>query len=42
VPEPTRRQRRKKLTDRMVAALPRRRKRHFHPDPEMPSHGVRI
>jgi integrase len=42
VPEPTRRQRRKVLTDRMVAALPRRRKRHFHPDPEMPGHGVRV
>jgi integrase len=42
VPEPTRRQRRKKLTDRMVAALPRRRKRHFFPDPEMPGHGVRV
>jgi integrase len=40
--EPTRRQRRKVLTDKMVAALPRKRKRYFHPDPELPGHGVRV
>lgn len=40
--DPQRRQRRKTLTDRMVAALPRKRKRYFHPDPELPSHGVRV
>ena len=37
-----RRQRRKSLTDNMVAELPRRPKRYFHPDPELPMHGVRI
>jgi integrase len=42
VPEPTRRQRRKKLTDKQVAELPRKRARYFHPDPEMPGHGVRV
>ena len=26
----------------MVAALPRRRDRYFHPDPELPKHGVRV
>src|SRR5215472_7518567 len=40
--EPQRRQRRKTLTDKMVLALPRRRKRYFHPDPELPGHGVRV
>ncbi|HEX2353360.1 MAG TPA: integrase arm-type DNA-binding domain-containing protein, partial [Xanthobacteraceae bacterium] len=42
--EPTsaRRQRRKVLTDKMVQSLPRRRARYFHPDPEMPGHGVRV
>ncbi len=40
--EPPRRERRKVLTDRMVAALPRKRKRYFHPDPELPGHGVRV
>jgi integrase len=40
--EPNRRQRRKVLTDRMVAALPRKAKRYFHPDPELPGHGVRV
>jgi integrase len=40
--EPQRRQRRKVFTDKMVAALPRRRKRYFHPDPELPGHGVRV
>jgi integrase len=39
--EPSR-QRRKTLTTKMVASLPRKRKRYFHPDPEMPSHGVRV
>jgi integrase len=36
------RQRRKVFTDKMVEALPRKRKRYFHPDPELPSHGVRV
>src|SRR6476646_1268564 len=40
--EPQRRQRRKVFTDKMVAALPRKRKRYFHPDAELPSHGVRV
>jgi integrase len=40
--EPKRRQRRKVFTDKMVEALPRKRKRYFHPDPELPSHGVRV
>ena len=40
--EPTRRQRRKKLTDKQVAELPRKAARYFHPDPEMPGHGVRV
>lgn len=35
-----RRQRRRTLTDRMVAALPRRRQPYFHPDPELPKHGA--
>ena len=42
MPEPTRRQRRKKLTDKQVAELPRKAARYFHPDPEMPGHGVRV
>jgi hypothetical protein len=37
-----RRQRRKLLTDKMVSELPRRGTPYFHPDPEMPSHGVRV
>ena len=40
--EPTRRQRRKVLTDRMVAALPRRRKRYISADPELRGHYVRV
>ena len=40
--ETQRRPRRKVLTDAMVAALPRRRDRYFHPDPELPKHGVRV
>jgi integrase len=40
--EPARRNRRKTLSDKQVAALPRKRKRYFHPDPEMPGHGVRV
>jgi integrase len=41
--EPRRRQRRKTLTDSMIAALPRRAgKTYYAPDPEMPKHGVRI
>jgi integrase len=41
-PDRQRRPRRKVLTDAMVAALPRRRDRYFHPDPELPKHGVRV
>jgi hypothetical protein len=38
--EPRRRQRRKTLTDTMIAALPRRAgKTYYAPDPEMPKHG---
>lgn len=37
-----RRPRRKTLTDKGVLALPRRPDRYFHPDPEMPGHGVRV
>ena len=38
-----RRQRRKTLTDTMIAALPRRPGvTYFHPDPELPKHGVRV
>ena len=40
--EPTRRQRRKALTDKMVAALPRRRKRYIQADPELRGHYVRV
>jgi integrase len=40
--ETTRRQRRKTLTDKQVASLQRKRKRYFHPDPELPGHGVRV
>src|SRR5262245_56412531 len=40
--EPTRRQRRKTLTDRMVAALPRKRKRYILADPELRGHYVRV
>ena len=36
------RQRRPILTDRMVAELPRRPTPYFHPDPELPKHGVRV
>jgi integrase len=38
----TRRQRRKTLTDKMVAALPRRLRPYFFPDPELVKHGVRV
>jgi integrase len=38
----TRRARRRSLTDKMVAALPRRTAAFFHPDPELPKHGVRV
>jgi integrase len=38
----TRRPRRKVLTDAMVAALPRRPQPYFHPDPELPKHGIRV
>lgn len=37
-----RRARRQVLTDRMVAALPRRAVPYFHPDPELPKHGIRV
>ncbi len=37
-----RRPRRQVLTDRMVAALPRRSEPYFHPDPELPKHGIRV
>ena len=40
--EPTRRQRRKDLTDKMVAALPRKRKRYITADPELRGHYVRV
>jgi len=43
--EPKRGQRKKplpKLTDKMVIELPRREKPYFHPDPELPKHGVRV
>ena len=40
--ESIRRQRRKLLTDKQVSELPRRGTPYFHPDPEMPSHGVRV
>ena len=40
--EQRRRQRRKQLTDRMLSELPRGPKPYFHPDPELPKHGVRI
>jgi integrase len=40
---PTPRQRRRRvLTDKQIAALPRRATTYFHPDPELPAHGVRI
>ena len=42
MPESTRRKRRQRLTDRQVADLPRKSARYFHPDPEMPGHGVRV
>jgi hypothetical protein len=37
-----RRPRRKVLTDRLVAELPREQKPYFHPDPELPKHGIRV
>ncbi len=40
--EQRRRQRRKQLTDKMLSELPRPLKPYFHPDPELPKHGVRI
>jgi hypothetical protein len=40
---PTPRQRRRRvLTDKQVAALPRRATTYFHPDPELPKHGIRV
>jgi integrase len=40
--QPTRRQRRKVLTDKMVSALPRRPQPYFFPDPELVRHGIRV
>src|SRR5258708_2204436 len=40
--EPMRRPRRKALTDKMVAALPRKRKRYILADPEQRGHYVRV
>ena len=40
--ETQRRQRRKVLTDKMVAAMPRRRKRYIQADPELRGHYVRV
>jgi integrase len=41
--DPVRRQRRQTLTDRQVAERLRpKRGRYFHPDPELPKHGVRV
>ena len=40
--EPVRRQRRKTLTDKMVVALPRTRKRYIRADPELRGHYVRV
>ena len=42
VPIRLRRRRRPTLTDAMVAALPRRTAAYFHPDCELPKHGIRI
>jgi integrase len=36
------RQRRQVLTDAMIAKLPRHRAVYFHPDPELPKHGIRV
>ena len=41
-PDRQRPPRRKVLTDAMVATLPRRAQPYFHPDPELPKHGVRV
>ena len=38
----SRRSRRKVLTDKMIAELPRRPQPYFFPDPELPKHGVRV
>jgi integrase len=37
-----RRPRRKVLTDKMIVELPRRPQPYFHPDPELPKHGIRV
>jgi integrase len=39
---PKRRNRRRTLTDKQVEKLPRKAKRYFFPDPELPGHGVRV
>jgi integrase len=40
--ERQRRLRRRVLTDKMVAELPRRPQPYFQPDPELPKHGIRV
>ena len=42
ISQPARRQRRKVLTDRMVASLPKKRKRYPVPDPELRGHYIRV
>ena len=42
ISQPARRQRRKVLTDRMVASFPKKRKRYPVPDPELRGHYVRV
>ena len=42
MPEPIRRQRRRVLTDKMVAALPRKRRRYIVTDPEQRGMYVRV
>jgi integrase len=37
-----RRPRRRVLTDKMVAELPRKPRPYFHPDPELPKFGIRV
>ena len=39
---PTRRQRRRTLSDKQIAALPRKAKPYFFPDCELPKHGLRV
>src|SRR5262249_28020331 len=37
-----RRARRRRLTDNMIAELPRQARPYFYPDPELAKHGVRV